>query len=129
MYPDQRFVVDHIAKPEIKNGMMEPWLSGLNELARRENVYCKLSGMVTEADWATWTPNGLAPYIYAVLEAFGPNRLMIGSDWPVCTCAADYSRVMGAVIGHLERLSSTERRMILGETCREFYGLEVANPV
>ena len=123
MYPNQPFVVDHIAKPEIEHGMMEPWLTGLRELAKREHVYCKLSGMVTEANWERWSPDDLAPYIDVVLDAFGPQRLMIGSDWPVCTCAGDYRRVMSAAIAQVERLSPSEQDMILGGTCRDFYGL------
>jgi L-fuconolactonase len=125
MYPNQPFVVDHIAKPEIEHGMMEPWLTGLKELARREHVFCKLSGMVTEANWERWSPGDLAPYIDVVLDAFGPRRLMIGSDWPVCTCAGDYRRVMSAAISRVERLSQSEWEMVLGGTCREFYGLNL----
>lgn len=126
MFPDQPFVVDHIAKPLIKDGVFEPWRSGMQNLAKREHVCCKLSGMVTEADWATWKPSDLHPYIDVILEAFGPSRLMIGSDWPVSTCAAEYPRVMKAVIDYIDRLGDGEKASILGETCRTFYGLDTA---
>ena len=128
-FPGQPFVIDHIAKPDIEGGVMEPWRGDITELAKREHVCCKLSGMVTEADWSMWSPEDLHPYIDVVLEAFGPGRLMIGSDWPVCTCAGEYSRVMKAAIGHIERLSDDEKASILGETCRSFYGLEVERRV
>lgn len=90
----QRIVLDHIAKPRIAAGELDAWSRGLGELAAMEHVACKLSGMVTEADWESWTPDDLRPYVERVLEAFGPERLMLGSDWPVCTLAADYLRVM-----------------------------------
>jgi L-fuconolactonase len=122
-YPKQPFVIDHIAKPDISGGMIEPWSSLIGDIAKRQHVYCKLSGMVTEADWKTWKPVDLEPYLDAVLEAFGPSRLMIGSDWPVCTCAGTYGEVMGTVVSYVEKLSDSERVSILGETCRRFYGL------
>lgn len=121
--PRQRFVVDHIAKPSIKLGEMEPWLGRLRELAKRPNVYCKLSGMVTEADWSTWRPQDLHPYLDSVLEAFGAARLMVGSDWPVSTCAASYGEAMKVVVDWTARLGTDEREAILGRTCSEFYNL------
>ena len=87
--PDMRFVIDHIAKPLIAEGEMEPWAAGLAELAKRPNVYCKLSGMVTEANWTGWKPEDLKPYLDRVLEWFGEDRVMFGSDWPVCLLASD----------------------------------------
>ena len=123
-FPNQRFVVDHIAKPPIAAGQTEPWATELREIARRENVCCKLSGMVTEADHASWKPADLEPYLDIVLDAFGPDRLMIGSDWPVCTLAGAYRPVMEAVIAWAERLSAAERAAILGGTCRRFYGVK-----
>jgi len=119
--PRQRFVVDHIAKPEIAAGRMEPWKGRIMDLARRPNVWCKLSGMATEADWRTWKPEQLWPYLDVCLEVFGPKRLMIGSDWPVCTCAGPYSTVMSAVIEYVGKLSSSEQQAILGDTCLAFY--------
>jgi L-fuconolactonase len=101
-FPSQRFVLDHLAKPEIRSGEIRSWERGLRRLAEHPNVMAKLSGLVTEADWARWTPEGLRPYLDAAFAAFGPDRLMIGSDWPVCTVAGEYGRVMGAVISYLE---------------------------
>ncbi len=92
--PDQRIVLDHVGKPRIRDGEFDAWSRGMGELAAMEHVACKVSGMVTEADWGAWTPGDLRPYVERVLEAFGPDRLMLGSDWPVCTLAADYGRVM-----------------------------------
>ena len=121
--PNQRFVIDHIAKPPIAAGEIEPWASDLREIARRDNVWCKLSGMVTEADRRAWTPSDFTPYMDIVIEAFGADRLMIGSDWPVCALAGAYRPVMEIVIDYAERLSHGERAAILGGTCTEFYGL------
>ncbi|TVQ28325.1 MAG: amidohydrolase [Spirochaetaceae bacterium] len=122
--PDQRFIVDHIGKPAISSGEMEPWRRSMIELARRPNVYCKLSGMVTEADWSAWKPADLKPYIEVCLEAFGARRLMIGSDWPVCTLAATYQDVMHATLESLAPLSESERAWITEDTCREAYRIE-----
>lgn len=121
--PIQRFVVDHIAKPDIKGGALEPWRSRLRDLAKRQNVFCKVSGMVTEADWTTWRPKDLHPYLDSVLEAFGADRLMIGSDWPVSTCAAPYTETIKVVVDWTARLSIDEREAILGGTCMSFYNL------
>ena len=86
-HPEQVFVLDHMAKPLIAAGRMEPWASRMRELGQRENVWCKVSGMVTEAEWTAWMPETLKPYLDVVVEAFGPERLMAGSDWPVCLVA------------------------------------------
>ena len=123
-FPEQPFVVDHIAKPYIREGTMSPWREDIQSLARHENVFCKISGMVTECDWNQWTPEQIHPYIDVVMEAFGPRRLMIGSDWPVCTCAGAYSPVMRIVMDYVGRLSTDEQERILGESCAEFYGLK-----
>jgi L-fuconolactonase len=120
-FPNQRFVVDHIAKPEIATGVMEPWKTQIAELARRPHVFCKLSGMVTEASVTSWTPEDLSPYIDVCLESFGPRRLMIGSDWPVCTLAGSYSEVMSATLRQVNKLSDDERRWILHDTCFSAY--------
>ena len=111
-HPDQIFILDHIAKPDIRAGKLEPWRTELRELARRPNVFCKLSGMVTEADWHTWTPAALAPYAQTVLECFGPDRLMIGSDWPVCLVACDYTRWIRTARELLATLSAAEQHKI-----------------
>lgn len=97
---NQTFVVDHIAKPLVKNGVIYPWKTDLEELAKYENVYCKVSGIVTEADWQNWTPNEIYPYLDVVFGAFGTNRILIGSDWPVCLIAGDYSKVMSVVMDY-----------------------------
>jgi L-fuconolactonase len=123
-HPNQIFIVDHIAKPRIHAGILSPWREFLGELARRENVFCKVSGMVTEAGWKDWTPADLAPYFDVVLSAFGPKRLMFGSDWPVLNLAADYARWVETVDRSFARLSEQERHRIWGETAIEVYRLD-----
>jgi L-fuconolactonase len=122
-FPGQRFVVDHMAKPDITSGELSPWREDIRELARRPNVCCKVSGLVTTADWDTWSAAQFAPYLDVVLEAFGPARLMVGSDWPVCTCAADYGRSLQVTLDWSRLLSPTERADVLGDTASRFYGL------
>jgi L-fuconolactonase len=122
--PDLRFVVDHIGKPRIAAAEMEPWASRIRSMAELPNVACKLSGMVTEADWRSWTTVDLHPYVDAVLEAFGAERLLFGSDWPVCLMAASYDRVVGADRELLAALSDRERARIFGETAAEVYRLD-----
>lgn len=124
-HPDQVFVLDHIAKPRIREGSFETWRARMRELAKRPRVYCKISGMVTEADWSAWTEADLRPYLDAVLEAFGPSRLMFGSDWPVCLVATSYERWARFVAGFVAALGEPERDRILGGTAAEAYGLEV----
>src|SRR5580698_250282 len=116
-FPEQRFVLDHIAKPRIAEGVLQPWARDIRELAKAPNVACKLSGMVTEARWKQWKPADFRPYLETVLEAFGPARLMIGSDWPVCTVSAAYGETMGLVTGFIESLSAEECNGILGGNC------------
>ena len=125
-HPQQVFVVDHVAKPRIREGGMEPWGDRVRELARREHVCCKLSGMATEADWQSWTEAGLKPYFDVVLEAFGPKRLMFGSDWPVVGLASSYQRWFATVQRWLEPLSVTERENVLGGTATAATGCEAA---
>ena len=122
-HPQQKFVLDHIAKPRIRERVMDPWRQNIAELAKRENVYCKLSGMVTEADWAAWSPQDLWPYVEVVLEAFGPQRLMAGSDWPVCLLATSYPGWFNALNTFLEKLTVSERERVQGATATEVYGL------
>lgn len=122
-FPRQRFVLDHLAKPFVKAGTLHPWDSDLRRLAESPNVFCKLSGMVTEADWKAWKPEHFAPYLDVALEAFGPERLMIGSDWPVCTVAASYTRVMDLVTDYLARNSVEVSESILGGTAQKFWRL------
>lgn len=122
-HPRQRFVLDHAAKPRIAAGELEPWQTNLRELARRENVMCKVSGMVTEADWEHWTPEALRPYLDACVEAFGTGRLMAGSDWPVCLVAAGYSRWWEVLGQYFAGFGSEEVQRVLGGNAVEFYSL------
>jgi L-fuconolactonase len=115
------FVLDHCSKPPIISGEREPWAALVRDLARRPNVSCKLSGLVTEADWAQWTAADLRPYADVVLAAFGPDRVMIGSDWPVCTLAGSYERVMATASELIGDLSPAERQSITDGTARRVY--------
>jgi L-fuconolactonase len=123
-HPDQIFIVDHIAKPRIREQALSPWKGHVAELAHRENVYCKVSGMVTEALWDAWTDESLRPYLDVVLEAFGPKRLMFGSDWPVLTLASTYGRWLSTVQRAVATLSPTEQEWVFSKTAIEAYGLE-----
>lgn len=122
-FPDGQFVLDHCAKPPIASGDLEPWASDIRALAAFENVTCKLSGLVTEADWAKWTVQDLRPYVDVVLEAFGPARLMFGSDWPVCLLAGEYQDVLTAAEELTASLSVAEQARIFGDTAAEVYRL------
>jgi len=120
-HPDLPMILDHIAKPRIRDGEIEPWARRIRELARRPHVTCKLSGLVTEADLQTWTADALFPYFQVVLEAFGPQRLMFGTDWPVCLLASSYRRWHETVAGWIAPLSPYERADIMGATaCRAY---------
>jgi L-fuconolactonase len=125
-HPDQIFILDHLAKPRIRDRVLFPWMEHTRELARRANVYCKVSGMVTEADWHTWSEEDLAPYIETVLEAFTPKRIMFGSDWPVVNLASSYRRWIDTVRAAIAPLTTTERERILAGTAIDAYGLRVA---
>ncbi len=120
--PELSFVVDHISKPVIGEDL-EPWATGLRDLAAEPNVTCKLSGMVTEASWTDWKVSDLRPYADVVLEAFGPDRVMFGSDWPVCLLAATYGEVVDAAEQLTAGLSAAERDQVFGETARRTYHL------
>ena len=122
-HPDQVFVLDHIAKPQIAAGVMEPWAERMHELGKRENVWCKVSGLVTEANWKTWTPETLRPYLDVTVEAFGPERLMAGSDWPVCLVASGYKQWFDLLRSYFAGFSETERERVFGGTAIEVYGL------
>jgi L-fuconolactonase len=123
-HPKQVFVLDHIAKPRIAAAELEPWAANIAELARRENVYCKLSGMTTEANWQNWCTASLSPYVEVTLEAFGPKRLMLGSDWPVCTVACSYTKWFETMRSLLAKLSDSEQECIFSGTAIEAYGLK-----
>jgi L-fuconolactonase len=124
-HPNQVFIVDHIAKPRIRERVLSPWRENLKELALRKNVYCKISGMVTEADWSAWQEADLAPYIETVLEAFGPGRVMFGSDWPVLNLAASYERWASTAKRAVEKLSEDEQASIFGGSAAEAYDLDL----
>lgn len=122
-FPDQKFVIDHLAKPYIKDQYYDGWAVLIKEIGKMENVYCKLSGMVTEADYHTWHPEQIRPYMDHVLESFGPERLMFGSDWPVCLVAGNYQKVKKLVTNHISSLSSSEQEGIMGNNAVKFYNL------
>jgi L-fucono-1,5-lactonase len=124
--PGLRFVLDHAAKPPIASRALEPWAGLIRRLARLENVTCKLSGLVTEANWATWDPEDLRAYVETVLEAFRPSRVMFGSDWPVCLLAASYERVLDTTENLTAELTATERARVFGGTAIDAYGLRTA---
>lgn len=124
-FPKQRFVLDHLGKPFIKDGIMEPWKSHLSRLAACPNVWCKLSGMVTEAHWNNWNYEKVLPYMKAVLEAFGPGRIMVGSDWPVCRLAGEYSEVMTLVLKLTASMDERDRANILYQNAVDCYQLKL----
>ncbi|MRH41064.1 amidohydrolase family protein [Aquibacillus halophilus] len=123
-FPKQLFVIDHLAKPDIKNQLQSPWKRDIKRIAAHPNVYCKLSGMVTEANLKFWVQEDFTPYLDVVYQAFGPDRLMIGSDWPVCTLSKEYQVVMGIVEQFIQSLPSAEQERILGGNCAKFYGID-----
>lgn len=120
-YPTQKFVVDHIAKPANDKSDWDAWLTGICAIAERTNVFCKLSGLVTEGDWQNWKPADFTPFLEEVLKAFSIERLMIGSDWPVCTLAADYGSAMNVVENWAGQFNIDEREALFGRTCARFY--------
>lgn len=123
-HPDGRFVLDHLAKPPIAAGQIEPWRADLRELARRPHVACKISGVVTEADWSTWTADSIRPYLDATLEAFGPGRVLYGSDWPVCLLATEYRRWVEVVTDWAGQLSPDEQASFFHGAAEAAYELE-----
>ncbi|MBT3468313.1 MAG: amidohydrolase family protein [Opitutae bacterium] len=124
-HPEQVFVLDHIAKPRIGDGLLSPWKEQIHELAKRENIYCKLSGVATEADWSKWTEDQLLPYLEIALEAFGPTRMMFGSDWPVALLAIEYSQWISIVDKFASVLSESEKALLWGEVAVQAYGLKI----
>ncbi len=123
-FPNQKFVIDHIAKPYIKDGYYDGWATLMKEIAKQENVYCKLSGMITEADYNSWTPKQISPYLDLVLSAFGSDRIMFGSDWPVCLVAGGYAEVKQLVTDFISKLSLIEQAQIMGTNAIQFYNLK-----
>ena len=126
-FPRHTFVLDHIGKPEIRAGETQPWADLMQALAAHENVYCKLSGMITEADWKSWSPGSLYAYLDVVFDAFDPERLMIGSDWPACLVAGTYQETVALVISYLSGMPEDIQRGILGENCARAYGIAIAD--
>lgn len=124
-FPRQRFVLDHLAKPRIKSREIESWAAGIRRLAGFPNVFCKLSGLVTEADWRHWKQKDIAPYLDVAFEAFGPSRLMIGSDWPVCLVAGSYSRALDVVRNYLHDHPAETRDAVLGGNAQRFWRLKI----
>ena len=122
-FPEQPFVLDHLAKPLIKDGVLSPWREQIRQLAKLSNVSSKVSGMVTEADWQNWQGDDFKPYLDVVFEAFGPDRLMFGSDWPVCLLAGSYPRVIELVQNYVSRLGSDTEAKFFGGNAAKFYGL------
>ena len=126
-HPNQIFILDHIAKPRIREQVLSPWRERIHDLAQRENVFCKVSGMVTEADWRLWTETDLRPYLDTVFDAFGAHRLMMGSDWPVCLVATEYARWFSFLDHYVAAMSRDEREQFCGGTATRVYRLsEVA---
>ncbi len=123
-FPRQRFVLDHLAKPPIKSGAVDLWARGIRQLASFPNVYAKVSGLVTEADWQAWKPEDVRPYLDVAFASFGAKRLMIGSDWPVCTVAASYARVMNLVKDYLSNYGVQEQEAVLGGNAANFWRLK-----
>ena len=122
----QRFVLDHLAKPEIRAGRIVQWERDLRSLAVHPNVWCKLSGLVTEADWRRWSPAEIRPYLDVAFDAFGPQRLIAGSDWPVCTLAADYRRAIALITEYLADRPDADREAVLGGNASRIWRLEAA---
>jgi L-fuconolactonase len=122
-FPDQPFVIDHIAKPTIRENKIDDWKRELKEVANNENVFCKISGMVTEATWGKWRKEDFHPYLDTVVEMFGTDRLMYGSDWPVCNLSATYQDMFGIVADYFSHFSKTEQGKIFGVNASRFYSL------
>ena len=121
--PNQRFVIDHLSKPDIKNGDWKAWKKSLQPFGERDLVHAKVSGLVTEADWKKWNTHELYPYLEIALEIFGPKRLLFGSDWPVCLVAGEYDQVLEVIESFTNQLSTDEKEAILGGTAQEFYSI------
>lgn len=124
-FPNQRFIVDHLAKPYIKKGLIKEWNKNIRRLGAFTNVYCKVSGMVTEANWQEWDYEDLVPYMDVVVDAFGINRLMFGSDWPVCLLAASYRQVLNITEKYFSSFSTDEQKLFFGQNAIDCYNLQI----
>jgi len=122
-FPDQPFVLDHLAKPPIRQKEISDWKKDIVTLAKNENVFCKVSGMITEAEWSTWQPSDFIPYLDVIVESFGMKRLLFGSDWPVCLLAGSYERMLGVVQNYFGSFSKDEQQRFFGGNAIDFYKL------
>lgn len=124
-FPDQAFILDHIAKPAIKSGDILSWKKNIKEIAQADNMLCKISGMVTEADWHTWSAEDLKPYLDVIFENFSTEKIVFGSDWPVCNLAAAYGKVVKTIENYISELTATEQDQIWFQNAAAFYKLDV----
>ena len=124
-FPDQKFIIDHMAKPTIKNGKMVDWKKGIELLAKSQNVYCKVSGMVTEADWKKWRKEDFTKYLDIIFDTFGVDRILYGSDWPVCLLAAEYELQLELISDYITKYSTEDKEKIMGENAINFYNLNL----
>ena len=124
-FPDQKFIIDHMAKPTIKNGKMVDWKKGIELLAKSQNVYCKVSGMVTEADWKKWRKEDFTKYLDVIFDTFGVDRILYGSDWPVCLLAAEYELQLELISDYITKYSTEDKEKIMGENAINFYNLNL----
>jgi L-fuconolactonase len=122
-FPDQKFVLDHIGKPSIKDHNIDEWTKDIMAIAQHENVYCKLSGMVTEANWTEWKNEDFLPYLDTVVEAFGPGNIMFGSDWPVCLVAATYESMLDILTAYFSSFTQNEQDKVFRQNAIQFYNL------
>lgn len=122
-FPEQKFVIDHCAKPEIRKKEMEPWATDLKKIAQHPNVYCKLSGLLTEAKWKEWSAGDFYPYLDVVFEAFGTSRIMFGTDWPVMLLSGMYVQWKSLLEKYMEKITEEEKEMVLGQNAIDFYNL------
>ena len=122
-FPNQKFIIDHIAKPYIKDGFYEGWATLMTAIAKHDNVYCKMSGMITEANFSSWTPEQIHPYMDLVMNVFGSERVLFGSNWPVCLVAGNYTKVKELITDFIAKLSANEQADIMGINAQKFYNL------
>lgn len=123
LFPEQPFVIDHLAKPYIKDGYFDGWAVLMKEIAQHPNVHCKISGMITEADWKRWKYEDFTPYLDVVFSAFGTTKTMFGSDWPVCLVAGSYEKMLGLVQRYMEKFSTDEQAAFFGNNGATFYNI------
>lgn len=123
-FPNHKFIIDHIAKPYIKDGLYDKWARLMSEISKCENVFCKMSGMITEADYNLWTPEQITPYMDLILTSFGSKRILFGSDWPVCLVAGSYKKVKELVTNFISKLSENEKTNIMGKNAINLYNIK-----